>query len=158
MAACALADPCGMEVSALKDHIAGCLISTRALAAKDSGNAHGLLSVADAQVVFAQDMLLAIESNKLGTLRLRTHHDLMAGNHVGIEAVHGLTVSHQDIVGDVHNIVDGTQADGRQLLLQPLRAFLHLAIRDAHTSVALASFVVLDLHIDGQVLIVDHKL
>ena len=38
----------------------------------------------------------------------------------------GLSQLEQDEVGDVHHVVDGTQADGQQPLLQPFGRFLHL--------------------------------
>ncbi len=51
-------------------------------------------------------MLLTVEGNKLGALRLGAHHNLVALHHVGIEAVHRLTVGHHNIVGDVDDVVD----------------------------------------------------
>ena len=41
----------------------------------------------------------------------------------------------QDVVGDVHDVVDGAQTDGDQAFLQPFRAFLHLHAADFHGGV-----------------------
>ena len=158
MTASALADPCRMEVSTLQDYILGCLVSTRTLTAEDTGDTHRLLSIADAQVVLTQGMLLAIESNKLGALWLGTNYNLMTGNHVCIEAVQWLAVCHHDIVGNIHDIVDRAQADDVQLILQPLRTFLHLTTGDAYTGITLASLSILDFNIDRKIFVVYHKL
>ena len=80
--------------------------------------------------------------------------DLLAGNHVGIEAVQGLSVGHHDIVGDVNDVVDGAQADGGEVVLEPLGAFLHLAASDGHGGVAGASLGVLHLDADFQVVVI----
>ena len=147
-----------MEVGTLEHHVTRGLVGTRSLAAEDAGDTHGLLGVADAQVVLAQDMLLTVEGNKLGTLGLRAHHNLVARHHVGVKAVHGLSVGHHDVVGDVNDIVDGAQADSRQLLLHPLGTLLDLAVSDAHTGITLAGLRVLNLDVDGKVVVVDRKL
>ena len=81
----------------------------------------------------------------------------MTGNHVGIEAVQWLTVCHHDVVGDIHDIVDWTQADDVQLVLQPLRALLHLAVGDAYAGIALASLGVLNLYIDRKILVIYYE-
>ena len=81
----------------------------------------------------------------------------MTLNHVGIKAVHGLSVGHHDVVSDVYNVVDGAQADGKQLVLQPFGAFFHLAIGYRYASIAFAGIVILDGYIYGQVVIVYHE-
>ena len=157
MTASALADPCWVEVSTLKNHALGGLVSTGTLTAEDTCDTHWLLSIADAQVVLTQGVLLAIQGHELGTLWLGADYNLMTGNHVGIEAVQWLAVCHHDVVGDIHDIVDWTQADDVQLILQPLRAFLHLAVGDAYAGIALASLGVLNLYIDRKLLVIYYE-
>ena len=157
MTASALADPCWVEVSTLQNHALGGLVSTGTLTAEDTCDTHWLLGIADAQVVLAQDVLLAIQGHELGTLWLGAYYNLMTGNHVGIEAVQWLTVCHHDVVGDIHDIVDWTQADDVQFVLQPLRALLHLAVSDAYAGIALASLGVLNLYIDRKILVIYHE-
>ena len=103
-------------------------------------------------------MLLAIESDELGALWLGADYNLMTGNHICIEAVQWLTVCHHDVVGDIHDIVDWSQADDVQLILQPLRTLLHLAVGDAYTGIALASLGVLNLYIDRKILVIHYEL
>ena len=54
-------------------------------------------------------------------------------------------------------MVDWTQADNVQLILQPLRAFLHLAVGDAYAGIALASLCVLNFYIDRKILVVYYE-
>ena len=55
---------------------------------------------------------------------------------------------------DVHNVVDGTQADGAQLVLQPFGTLLHLAACQGDGHVARAEVGVFDGDADGQCLVV----
>ncbi len=158
MTASALADPCWVEVSTLQDYVLGSLVSTRTLTAEDTCDTHWLLSIADAQVVLTQGVLLAIQGHELGALWLGAYYNLMTGNHVGIKAVQWLSVCHHDIVGDIHDIVDWSQADDVQLILQPLRTLLHLTTGDAYAGIALASLGVLNLYVDRKLLVIYYEL
>ena len=152
-----LANPGGMEIGRLQHHVLRGLIRTAALAAEDTGDTHGLLGIADGQVAVAQLMLYAVQRLEGSALRHRFHHNLVALHHVGIEAMQGLPQGHHHVVGDVHDVVDGTQTYRGQLRFQPLRRLLHLAARDADAGVALAGLLVLDDDIDGKVVIVDRE-
>ena len=105
-----------------------------------------------------EGMLLAVECNKLGAFRLGAHNNLVTLNHVGVEAVHRLAVCHHYVVGNIDNIVDRTQADNLELVLQPLGALLNLTTSDADASITLASLGILYLYVDRKVGIVDCKL
>ena len=158
MAACALTNPCRVEICALKHYVLCCVVCARTLASENACDTHGLLGVADAQVVLAECVLLAVECDELSALGLCANYYLRALNHVGIEAVHRLAVCHHHVVGDVDDVVDRTQTDYLQLVLKPFGTLLNLTSADAHTCVALASLGVFNLNIDGQVVVVDCKL
>lgn len=96
-------------------------------------------------------------SRTYGALWLGAYYNLMTGNHVGIEAVQWLTVCHHDVVGDIHDIVDWSEADDIQLVLQPLWAFLHLAVGDVYAGIALASLGALNLYIDRKILVIYYE-
>ena len=81
----------------------------------------------------------------------------MALNHIGIKAVHGLSVGHHDVVGDVDDIINRTQPHGAQFVLQPLGTLFDVAVADAHASIALASLVVFNLHGNRKRLVVHAK-
>ena len=147
-----------MEIGTLEHDILRCLISTTTLSTEDSGNAHGIFGIADAQVVFTQDMILTVESHEMSTFGLRTHYDAVSLHHVGIEAVHWLSVGQHDIIGNVHDVIDRTKPHDAQFFLHPFRTFLHVAIGNAHAGIALAGLCVFNIHIDRQVFIVNDKL
>ena len=69
--------------------------------------------------------------------------------------MHGLAIGHHHVVGDVDDIVNRTYAHSRQTLLHPLGTLLHVAIGHAQADVALASLLVLNLYVDGQVFVID---
>ena len=106
-----------MEVGTLKNHIACGIIRAATLSTKDTGYTHRFLSVADTQVVLAKLVLLAIECCKACAIRLCTDNYLVPCYHIGIKAVHWLTVCHHDIVRNVYDIVDWAQTDYTQLVL-----------------------------------------
>ena len=99
-------------------------------------------------------MFLAIERNKLRSFWLGSHHDMMTSYHVCIEAMHGLSVCHHDVVGNIHYVIDRTKADNLQFVLQPFRTFLHVAIGYAQANVSLAGLCILDSHFDRHVVII----
>ena len=146
-----------MEIGRLKHHVARGFVGSTTLSAENAGDAHRLLGVANGKVVFAERVLLAVERDEFRAFGLRAHHDFMARHHIGVEAVHRLSVGHHHVVRDVHNVVDGTQADGRELLFEPVGAFFHVAVGHAQANVAFAGFRVLDFHVDGQRFVIDHK-
>ena len=103
-------------------------------------------------------MLLAIQRHERRALWHGLHHNLVTLHHIGIEGMQGLTKSHHHVVRNVHDIVDRTQANSSQLILQPIGRFLHLTASHADTSIALAGLGVLDDHVDGQVVIVNDEI
>ena len=157
MAAGTFADPRGIEIGTFQKHIARGVIRAGAASAQHAGNAHGLAGVADGEVTLREFVFRSVKGDEGGTLRHGAHHDFPAFYHVGIEAVEGLAVCHHDVVGDVDDVVDGTQADGFEFFLQPLRTFLHLASLDGDGAVTRTGFG--GLHVDGdvKVVVVDSK-
>lgn len=139
-----------MEVGRLQHYVLRRFIGTTALAAKHAGYTHGLLGITDSQVAVRELVLYPIQRLERRTVGHRLHHNLVPLHHIGIEAMQRLTQGHHDIVGDINNIIDRTQADDVQALFQPLWRLLDLAVRDAHTSIATTSLRVLYLHLDRQ--------
>ena len=147
-----------MEVSTLQHHIFGGLVGTTTLSTEDTSDTHGLLGIADSQVAVAQLVLLAIECLEGCALGHRLNDNLVTLHHVSIEAVQGLTQCHHHVVGDVDDIVDRTQTDYAELVLQPLGALLDLTTSNADTGIALAGLCVLDNNIDGETVVVNDKI
>ena len=102
-------------------------------------------------------MSFAIESDKLCAFGLCAHNNLVSLHHIGIEAVHRLSVCHHDVIGNIDNVVDWTNADSVEPIFKPFRRLHYVTIRHTQAYIAFASFGILDFYINGQVMIVDIK-
>ena len=152
VAARTLANPRGMEVGAFQHYVGRAFVSARALAAKYASDAHGFFGIADGEVALAEFVLLAIKRHEGRALRQGLDHDALALDHICVEAVEGLAVSHHYIIGNIDDIVDGAEANGVEFLLQPFGRLLHLATFNAHSTIARAGFGI--LHLNGNVKVV----
>ena len=65
-------------------------------------------------------MLLTVKGLERRALRHRLHHNLMTFHHVCIEGMQRLTIGHHDVVGDINDVIDWTQTNSGQLVLQPV--------------------------------------
>ena len=137
-----------MEICRFENYILSCLVCSRTFTSEYSSDTHWLFCIADGKVVLTKYVLFAIESDERKTSILILYHNLISLNHVCVKAMEWLTVSHHDIVGDVHNIIDRTQADYVELVLKPFRRFLYFASSDANASIAFACLCVLDFYVD----------
>ena len=145
-----LANPCGVEVGALEEHVLCGLIRTTPLTAKHTSDAHGFLCITDGQIMVREFVFHSVKGDEGSAFGHCLHHHLLPRDHISIEAMQRLAVSHHDIIGDVHDVIDGTQTDDTQLFLQPLGAFFHLTASQRHTAIARASLIVLDTDVNGQ--------
>ena len=153
-----LADPCGMEIGTLKHHVLRGFIGTTTLSAKHTGNTHRVLSIADSQVTIREFMLLTVKCLEGRTLRHRLHYNLMTFHHICIECMQWLTIGHHDIVSNVNDIIDRTQTNSGQLVFQPFGRLFHFTIGYAHTGIALAGLLILNCHLNRQIVIVNIEL
>ena len=147
-----------MEVSTLEHDVLRGLIGTTTLSAKYASDTHGVLGIADSEVAVRELVLLTIQRHKRCAFRHGLHHNLVPLHHIGIEGVQGLAQRHHHVVGDVHDVVDGTQTNNAQLVLQPFGRLLYLAVGDADTGIALAGLRVLNDDVDGEGVIVDDEI
>ncbi len=102
-------------------------------------------------------MLHTVQRHERSAFRYGLHHNLSAFNLVGIEAVHRLTVSVKDIIGDVHDVINRTQANCLQFILKPFRAFLHRNVAYYDSRITRASLGVFYHYINVQFVIVHRK-
>ena len=115
-----LADAGAVEAGGLEHHVGGVGDDLAVLAAHDARKAHGPGLVGDDQVVGIELAHLAVQGGQLLAL-LRPADDDSAALHIAVvEGVHGLAVLQHDVVGDIHDVVDGTHAHGAQPLPHPL--------------------------------------
>ena len=158
MATCTLPNPSRVEVGTFQYYVACVFVCSAAFSAEYSGNAHWFFGVANSKVVLAKRVFLAVERDELLAFVLVFHDDLPTCYHICIEAVHRLSVSHHNVVGNVYNVVDGANANYVEPVFQPLWAFLYLAIGDAEARIATAGVRILYLYFDRKVVVVYHKL
>ena len=106
----ALADAGAVEAGGLEHHVGGVGDDLAVLAAHDARKAHGPGLVGDDQVVGIELAHLAVQGGQLLAL-LRPADDDSAALHIAVvEGVHGLAVLQHDVVGDIHDVVDGAHA------------------------------------------------
>ena len=157
-AACRLANPCGMEVGRLQEHVGSGLGHTRVQTAEHTTDAHRLLAVANHQVAVGQRAFHTVEGGELGARLYGPDHDAVALDLAQVKAVHGLSCAQQDVVGDVDDVVDGTLSHSEEQVLEPLGALLHLDATHGQAGIAGAGLGVLNGDGDAAVLTVDGKL
>ena len=106
------------------------------LTAEHTGDAHAFLFVANHQVAAVELALHTVEGHERRVLRQGADDDVIARNHVGIEGVQRLPHFHEDEIGHIHHVVDGTDAHGAQFVLQPLRRIGHMDILQRNAGIA----------------------
>ena len=102
-------------------------------------------------------MLLSVESDEGCAFWHGFHHNFLAFHHVGVKAVKWLSVSHHDVVCDVHDVVDGAESYGGESVLQPFGRLFHFAVFDGDGAVAGAGLRLLYHHVVVQVVVVNGK-
>ena len=119
---CGKADIGAVKAGCLKYHGLYIICDLGILTAHDTGNAHLLFAVTDHQHTLIQ--LSAPDrpaSETVAVLCARRTMISWPASCVVIIGMHGLSVFFHHIVGDIHQVVDGTDAAGCQTSLHPLR-------------------------------------
>ncbi|MNL19455.1 hypothetical protein D3C87_1406550 [compost metagenome] len=117
--------------------------------AHDAADGLEALFVGDDDIVRAELVFALIKREDRLTL-FRTADRQIAFDLGGIEDVHRPALIEGHVVGDVHERIDGTQADRHQTLLHPLRAraVLHTAHDAQRKAGAERRVIQLQLHVD----------
>ena len=132
----ALADAGAVKVGRLKDYVHGVSHDLTVLAAHDTRQAHSPGVVGDDQVVGGELPDLAVQGGQLLALLSQADYDLTALHIAVVEGVHGLAILQHNVVGNVHNVVDGTHTHGTQPLPHPLGGGGDLHVADHPGGVA----------------------
>jgi len=123
----------GVEAGALNQHVDGIVLNLGIHAAHDAGKSDGALAVSDQRHALGQGALHIVQGAEgFALVRGANHYGTLAvalGEGGQIECVQRLAGKHHHIVGDVDDVVVGTDAASVQALHQPLgrRANLHVA-------------------------------
>ena len=142
-----LADGGAVEVGGLKYHHGGIVPDLAVQAAHDAGQANGLILVGNHQHTGLQGSLGTLQGGH-GFARLGLpDHDLAGGDIPVVKGMHGLAVLQHDIVGNIHNVVDGPDAVGTEPLAHPLGAGADLHVGHHPGGVTVAQLLRRDLYV-----------
>ncbi len=152
-----LTHPCRMEISTFDEYVCRSFRRTGVQSTEYAGNTHGLFLVANHQVAFVQLTFHFIQRNERSTFGHCFHNHFVAFNLSGIEAMQRLTESMNDIVRNIHYIINRAHTDQAQFVLQPFRTLLHRYTFHDNTGIMRTSFAVFNLHFDIQVMVFHFK-
>ena len=114
------ADGGAVEVGGLKDHVRGVGDDLAVQAAHNARQTHGPVLIGNDQHIGIELAHASVQGGELLALLRPADHDLAALHIAVVEGMHGLAVLQHDVVGDVHDVVDGAHAHGPQPLPHPL--------------------------------------
>ena len=114
----------------------------------DPGHGHLFFPVADHQHLTVQRAQLAVQGLEPVSLLRPAHHNPMPGDGVQIKGMHRLPILLHHVIGDVHQIIDGTDAAGGKPLPHPLRRRPQLDVLADPCTVPGAKLRILYLHAD----------
>ena len=158
-----LTDGSAVEVCGFKDHGGGVILDFGIFTAHDACQTDGLVLIGNDQHAGLQITDIAVQSGQGFAFHGFPDHDLAGTDIAVVKCVHGLAILQHDIVGDIHNVVDGTDAVGSQTLTHPLGGRTDLDIGNHPCGVAVAQLLGGNFHIqlleDGVgIAAVDHRL
>ena len=148
LALCSAADTHGVEVRAFDEHVHRAVADAGILASEHARKAHGADGIGNNHVLCGELALHAVQGLQDLSLPCPADNDLAAADFIGIKGMEGLAVLEQDEVGDVHHVIDGLEADGHELVLQPLGGRRNLYALHGDAYVAGGAVRVQDLHRD----------
>ena len=134
------------EFRGLEDDGGSVGLDAAVLSAHDARDRHGFFRVADGQHGRVERVVLAVEGDDVLPLFRPAHHDLPSRKIAGVEGVHGLTYLDEDVVGDVHYVVDGTDPHRAQSAADLFGRREYLHVSDARRHISGAKILVLHRH------------
>ena len=145
----ALADGHRLEPGTLQKDAGRAVGDTGVVAPENAGEAHRLFGICDDQVSCIELQGLSIQRGEGLASSSAANFDRGTGHLVRIKGVQGLTEVVKDVVGDVHHVVLGFDANGPQPLLHPIRGWADGDIRQGHTEVQRGAFGIFDVQGNG---------
>ena len=140
-----------VEVCRLENDGLGVVHNLGVCAAHNACNSNRLVVVADGEHLVAQVVIYAVKSLDGLAVAGAADNDAAVGQALVVESVHRLAVLEHNVVGNINDVIDRTDAAGVQTLAHPRRRRLDLDILDDAGGVARAQIGVLDL--DGHILV-----
>ena len=134
-----------VEVCGLENDGLGVVYDLGVCTAHNACNSNRLVVVADGEHLVAQVVVHAVQSLDGLAVAGTADNDAAVRQALVVECVHRLAVLEHNVVGNINNVVDRTNAAGVQTLTHPRRRRLDLDILDNAGGVARAQVGVLDL-------------
>ena len=142
-----------MEISTFDKYICRSFRRTGIQSAEYTGNTHRFFFVADHQIAFVQLAFHFIQCDEWSAFRQCLDNYFIAFYLSGIEAMQWLTESMNDIISDIHYIINRTYTDQAQFILQPFGAFLHSNAFHRNAGIVRTGFAVFNHYFDIQIMI-----
>ena len=111
------AEECGFQ-----QHILRFIVHARVFTTKDTGHGQRFVVVGDDQSVGIEFSFGTVQQHQRFTLFRHAYNDA-AFDAIFIERMHWLAQLEQDVVGDIHNCIDGTNTATTQFLFHPQRGW-----------------------------------
>ncbi len=136
-----------IETGAFQEYISRLFRNPACQPAEHAGDAHRLFRVAHHEVVLVQFPFHAVQCSEFCACRETAYNHLVPFDFIFVESVQRLSQFEQDVIGHIHDIVDGIVSDGFQARLQPFRGGLHFYPFDAYPCIPYARLGA--LYLDG---------
>ena len=114
-----VADIAALEHCALKEYCLGVIGYLGVFAAHYAGNANALCGISYQQNVRRNSPLLAVQSLYNFTFLATADNYLPIGYAGKVKGMHGLAVLYHNVVGNIHDVIDGPEANAAKLSLHP---------------------------------------
>ena len=142
-----------VKAGALEKDVNGGVVNLGVEATHDTGEGDGALAVVGDDGHVARELaLLAVERGELLAIASDANNDVTTAVALGelseVEGVQRLAGEVHHVVGDVHDVVDGTAAGGDDTTREPIRGRADLNATDDTGHVARAELGGVDAHVD----------
>ena len=131
-----------VEISALHKDIDSLLGNTGLFTAEYSRDTHRAVGIGNHHIVGMKGSLHSVECHDLLAFFRSSHYYLPAGNLISIKGMQRLAHFEENEIGNVDDIVDRVQADGKKLLLEPFRRRSYLYALDGDSLIFRRTFEV----------------
>ena len=144
---CGLTDRGTVEVSRFEDNHSGVIHDFRVFTTHNACQTNSLAVISNDKHTLGQIADNTIQSGKCFAILCFTDNNL-TGSHIAVvKCVHGLTVLQHNIIGNIHDVIDGTDTVCSQTLTHPLGRGANLYICDHTGGIAVAQSLSRHFHI-----------
>ena len=152
-----LTHPCRMEISTFDENIRCSFRRAGIQSAKYARNAHGFFLIANHQVAVTQLTFHLVQCNERSSFGHCLYDNFITLYLTGIKAMQRLSESMDNVISDIHYIINRTHTDQTQFILQPFRTFLYSHSFHGNTGIMRTRFTVFNLYFNIQIMVFHFK-